>query len=58
MSTFNQGLSALNMQKHFWFVSNFEHVNFPINENIPKKIMTIQIIVLHLWSFKLRKMQF
>jgi len=26
-----QGLSVLNMQKHFWFVSNFEHVNFAIN---------------------------
>jgi hypothetical protein len=20
------------MQKHFWFMSNFEHVNFAINE--------------------------
>jgi hypothetical protein len=25
------GLSVLNMQKHFWFMSNFEHVNFVIN---------------------------
>ncbi len=25
------GLSVLNMQKHFWFVSNFEHINFAIN---------------------------
>jgi hypothetical protein len=24
-------------KKHFWFVSSFEHVNFAINENIPKK---------------------
>ncbi len=32
------GLSVLNMQKHFWFVSNFEHVNFTINE---KKIKNI-----------------
>jgi len=23
-----RGLSALNMQKQFWFVSSFEHVNF------------------------------
>ncbi len=34
-------LNALNMQKHFWFVSSFEHVNFATNEKIPKKIMTI-----------------
>ncbi len=33
-----QGLSALNMQKHFWFVSSFEHVNFAINEKYSKKI--------------------
>jgi hypothetical protein len=26
------GLSALNMQKHFLFVSSFEHVNFAINK--------------------------
>jgi hypothetical protein len=26
-----QCLSALNMQKHFWFVSSFDHVNFAIN---------------------------
>jgi hypothetical protein len=25
------GLSALNMQKYFWFVSKFEHVKFEIN---------------------------
>jgi hypothetical protein len=24
-------LNALNMQKKFWFVSSFEHVNFAIN---------------------------
>jgi hypothetical protein len=24
------------MQKHFWFVSNFEHVNFAINEKYSK----------------------
>ncbi len=27
----SQGLNALNMQKKFWFVSSFEHVNFAIN---------------------------
>jgi hypothetical protein len=31
------GLSALNMQKHFLFVSNFEHVNFVINEKYSQK---------------------
>jgi hypothetical protein len=30
-------LSALNMQKHFLFMSNFEHVNFAINEKYLKK---------------------
>jgi hypothetical protein len=29
-------LSALNMQKHFLFVSSFEHVNFAINEKYSK----------------------
>jgi hypothetical protein len=27
----SQCLSALSMQKHFWFVSSFDHVNFAIN---------------------------
>jgi len=53
-----QGLSALNMQKHFWFVSNFEHVNFAIKEKYSKKIMTIQIIMLQLQSFKHIEIQF
>jgi hypothetical protein len=43
-----QGLNVLNMQKHFWFVSNFEHVNFTINWKYFKKIMTIQTIMLPL----------
>jgi hypothetical protein len=30
-------LSALNMKKYFWFVSNFERVNFAINEKYSKK---------------------
>jgi hypothetical protein len=30
------GLNALNMQKHFWFVSSFEHVNFAINGKYSK----------------------
>jgi hypothetical protein len=34
----SQGLSALNMQKHFWFVSSFEHVNFAVNRKYFKKI--------------------
>ncbi len=53
-----QGLSAFNMQKQFLFVSNFEHVNFAINEKYFKNIMTIQTIMFHLWSFKHTKMQF
>jgi hypothetical protein len=32
------GLSALNMQKHFLFVSSFEDVNFAINEKYSKKL--------------------
>jgi hypothetical protein len=32
------GLSALNMQKHFLFVSSFEHVNFTINGKYFKNI--------------------
>jgi hypothetical protein len=31
------GLSVLNMQKHFWFVSSFEHVNFSFNGKYSKK---------------------
>jgi hypothetical protein len=30
-------LSALSMQKHFLFVSIFEHMNFAINEKYSKK---------------------
>ncbi len=37
----SQGLNVLNMQICFLFVSNFEHVNFAINEKYSKKIMTI-----------------
>jgi hypothetical protein len=44
--------------KTSWFVLSLEHVNFAINEKNPKQIMTIQIIMLHLWSFKHIKMQF
>jgi len=42
----------------FCFVSRFEHVNFAINEKYSKKIMTIQTIMFHLWSFKHTKMHF
>jgi hypothetical protein len=52
------GLSALNMQKHFWIVSSCEHVNFAINGKYSKKIMTIQTIMFHLWSFKHTKIEF
>jgi hypothetical protein len=34
---YSQGLDVFNMQKHFKFVSNFEHVNFTINEKYFKK---------------------
>jgi len=43
----SQGLSAFNMQKHFLFVSSFEHVNLAIKK-YSKKFMTTQIIILHL----------
>jgi hypothetical protein len=29
-------LNALNMQKHFWYVSSFEHINLEINEKYSK----------------------
>jgi hypothetical protein len=32
-----RGLSVLNMQKHFLFVSSFEHVKFAINEKYSQK---------------------
>jgi hypothetical protein len=32
-----QGLSVLNMQKYFWFVWNFEHVNFVTNGKYSKQ---------------------
>jgi hypothetical protein len=32
-----QSLSSLNMQKHFLFVLNFEHVNFAINGKYSQK---------------------
>jgi hypothetical protein len=40
----------------FYFVSSFEHVNFAINGKSSKKVMTIQTIMLPLWSFKHTKM--
>jgi hypothetical protein len=45
---YSQGLSVLNMQKHFLFVSNFDHVNFAIREKYSIIKMTIQTIMLHL----------
>ncbi len=47
MTIHSQLLSALNMQKYFLFVSNFEHVIFVINRKYSKKIMTIQTIIFH-----------
>jgi len=41
----SQSLSVLNMQKHFLFVSSFEHVNFAINRKYSKNIMRIQTIM-------------
>jgi hypothetical protein len=37
-------------------VPRFKHVNFTIMKNIPKKFMTIQTIMIPLWSFKHMKM--
>jgi hypothetical protein len=31
-------LNALNIQKHFKFLSSFKHVNFAINEKSSKKL--------------------
>jgi len=36
------------MQKHFWYVSSFEHIVFVINEKYFQKIVTIQTIMFHL----------
>jgi hypothetical protein len=47
-----RGLSVLNVEKDFWFASNFEHWNFPYNKVDLKKKMTIETIVLPLWFFK------
>jgi hypothetical protein len=49
------GLNALNMQKHFLFVSSFEHINFAINEKIPKALMTIQTTMFIFWFSKHKK---
>jgi hypothetical protein len=46
------------MQKKLWFVSNFEHGNFVINEKYHTNIVSIQTIMLALWFFKHTKMQF
>jgi hypothetical protein len=48
MIVYSRGLNALNMQKHFLFESNFDHVKFAINEKYSIKKMTIQTIILHL----------
>jgi hypothetical protein len=34
----SQSLNALNMQKHFWFLSSFDYVNFAINGKYSKKL--------------------
>ncbi len=52
------GLSALNMQKHFLFVSSFEHVNFAINGKYSKNFYDNPNYYVFLWSFKHIKMQF
>jgi len=52
----SQGLNALNMQIFYLFISSFEHLNFAINEKYLKKIVTIQTIMFHMWSFKHTKM--
>jgi hypothetical protein len=42
LSILEVNLSALNMQKHFWFVSRIEHVNLAIKKNFKN----------NLWWFK------
>jgi hypothetical protein len=42
----------------YLFMLSFEHVKFSINGKCSKKIMTLQIIMFHLWSFKHTKIQF
>jgi len=50
-------LSAF-MQKHFWFILNFEHVNFVINEKYSINFITIQIIMLHFYLSNIQKCNF
>ncbi len=45
----------MNIQTHFLFVSNFEHVNFAINKKYFKKIMTIQKIYVSFVIFQAYK---
>ncbi len=49
------GLNALNMQKHFWFVSSFEHVNFAINGKYSQKIYDnpkYDVFLVIFWTYK------
>jgi hypothetical protein len=50
-----QGLSALNMQFIFLICFKRWACKLAINGKYSKKIMTIQIVMLHLWYFKQKK---
>jgi hypothetical protein len=54
-----QGLNVFNMQKHFLFVSSFEHINFAINGKYSKtNYDNSNYYASCLWYFKHIKMQF
>jgi hypothetical protein len=42
------GFECFDMQKHFLFLSSFEHVTLQLMKNIPNFFMTIQTIMFHL----------
>jgi hypothetical protein len=52
------GLSALNMQKHFLFVSNYEYVNFAINKKYFKSIYRNPNYYASLVIFQIQKCNF
>jgi len=54
---YSKGLSVLNMQKDFWFASNFDHWNFTSNGTYSKNYIDNQTIVFPLWFFTNTKIQ-
>ncbi len=57
-------LSASNMQNHSWFVSNFERVNFAINENYSNKtwwqskVLCFACDLSNIWKYSFKECPF